>query len=90
MLALYNSERFQREYANYRSRIDEISTPSTRQRAETLLANLVGEVKFLDKQHEEILISNRLPVRLNESTSKIQDIRKDLERLLKDSKSSNV
>jgi len=86
MLALYNSERFQREYANYRSRIDELATPSVRQRAENLLANLVGEVKFLDKQHEEMFVSNKLPVRLNESKSKIQNTRRELERLLKDSK----
>lgn len=89
MLELYKSQKFQQEYADYRNQIDTILLIDVRQRAETLLATLVGEVKFIDKQHEELFVTNRLPVRLGESKSKIIQIRKDLEKLLKDSKSLN-
>jgi len=89
MLALYKSEKFQKEYQEYMRQIEEISMPAVRQRAETLLANLVGEVKFLDRQHEEMFVTNKLPMRLGESKSKLMEIRRDLTKLLKDSKTLN-
>jgi hypothetical protein len=89
MLALYKSEKFQKEYQEYMRQIEEIALPAVRQRAETLLANLVGEVKFLDRQHEEMFVTNKLPMRLGESKSKLMEIRRDLTKLLKDSKTLN-
>lgn len=84
MLELYKSQRFQQEYTDYRNQISVISVPDVCQRAENLLAKLVGEVKFLDKQHEEMVVTNKLPMRLTESKSKIKEIRKELDILLKD------
>jgi hemerythrin len=49
-----------------------------------LLNRLVGEIKFLDTQHRELFTTHKMPMRLEESKKKITDIRKELDRFLKD------
>lgn len=84
MLAISKSQRFQQEREKFRSQIDHLTTPAMRQKAENLLSKLDNEVKYLDGQHDEMFITNKLPVRLDEVKSKIQEIRRELDRLLRD------
>ena len=85
MLSLLKSEKFQNECNLYREKISKISNEQIKEKAELLLKKLVGEVKAIDSQHQEMFTSNRPGSELADGRNKIAEARKQLERLLKDS-----
>ena len=89
MLSLLNSERFQKEYAVYRSRINNITNQDVRIHAEMLLRNLVNEIKKFDTQHQEMLTANKISLELNDVRNGMLSIRKKINTLLKDWESKN-
>jgi hypothetical protein len=84
MISLLESEHFKRDYANYKTQINTLSRDDLKQRANELLNRLIGEIKILDSQHQELFTTHKMPMRLEESKKKILDIRKELDRFLKD------
>jgi hypothetical protein len=84
MISLLKSEHFKRDYDNYKTQIDNLSRDELKQRANELLNRLIGEIKMLDSQHQELFTTHKMPMRLEESKKKILDIRKELDRFLKD------
>ena len=85
MLSLLKSEKFQNECNLYREKISKISNEQIKEKAELMLKKLVGEVKAIDSQHQEMFIGNRPSSELADGRNKIAEARKNLERLLKDS-----
>jgi hypothetical protein len=84
MISLLDSDKFKTEYNSFKQRINEIPREDLKKKGEELLNRLVGEIKFLDTQHRELFTTHKMPMRLEESKKKITDIRKDLDRFLKD------
>jgi hypothetical protein len=84
MISLLESEHFKRDYDNYKTQINNLSRDDLKQRANELLNRLIGEIKILDSQHQELFTTHKMPMRLEESKKKILDIRKELDRFLKD------
>jgi hypothetical protein len=84
MISLLESEHFKRDYDNYKTQINNLNRDDLKQRANELLNRLIGEIKMLDSQHQELFTTHKMPMRLEESKKKILDIRKELDRFLKD------
>ena len=83
MLSLLQSEKFQQEYKQYWEKISKISDTKTKQHAEGLVKKLVAEIRAVDDQHMDMFTSKQSNTGLTESRSKITDIRKQLDRVLK-------
>ncbi len=84
MLELIKSQRFQTEYQNYQSKVENITDATIKNQAIILLKTLVNEVKKLDSQHQEMFSGNQVPMGLGDVRSDIVNIRKKLDTLLKD------
>ena len=87
MISLFESETFKKEYRRYREEIDAIPVDDIREKAKSLLAKLVSEIKFLDSQHQDLFSTHKVPMRLEDTKRKITMLRKDLEKFLNDAKS---
>jgi hypothetical protein len=83
MLTLLKSEKFQKDYRDYKTAIASLTNPDTKKRAEQLLTKLVNEVKFIDSRHQELFLTGNTPARLEESKLTINSIRKQLDRIIK-------
>jgi len=84
MISLLDSDKFKAEYNSFKQQINEIPREDLKKKGEEMLNRLVGEIKFLDTQHRELFTTHKMPMRLEESKKKITDIRKELDRFLKD------
>jgi hypothetical protein len=83
-VSLFNSERFQKEYKEFQEKISKIENTTVKENATVLLKKLVAGIKSLDATHQEMFASNQPSTVLSESRSKVTDVRRQLERLLKD------
>ena len=84
MLSLYNSERFQNEYKNFKSRISAIDDTKIKSNLENLLERLKQKVKSLDTQHAEMIISKQMKSLGEDAKNDILDLRKSIDKKLKD------
>lgn len=83
MLSLLESEKFKNEYKNYKEQIDAVTDIATKNQLENFLVKLVAQVKSLDKDHEEMILSKRARLG-DDNKDKITELRKILNRKLKD------
>lgn len=84
MLSLYKSERFQNDLNAYKEKISTISDNNLKSNVENLVAKLISEVKKLDLQHEEMVINRQMSSSGQDSKTKITEIRKSIDKKLKD------
>ena len=89
MLSLTKSQRFQEEYNTYKEVANSVTDESIKRNVEGLLSKLVAEVKMLDAQHVDIL-SNKNTVANNENKDKILEIRRQLDRIVKDWREAQI
>ena len=89
MISLFKSERFQKEYKEFKENISKIQNPQMKKELEDLLSKLVTEVKNLDNYHSDLIIGSNLPSSAPESKTKILEIRKRLNKRLADWKEAN-
>jgi hypothetical protein len=82
MLSLVKSQQFQKEYNDFKQKIDNIKNESVKKEAIGLLRQLVAEVKAIDRQHEEMISSMKLSNTVNDHKSNLLDIRKKISSLL--------
>lgn len=84
MISLEKSPRFQEDYSRYKTKIDKIKNPKVKADAESLLKTLVREVKGISEQHSMLNMKNSLSSMIDDSRSKISEIRKKLDRIVKE------
>ncbi len=89
MLSLLKSQRFQEEYNTYKDVANSVTDESIKRNIEGLLAKLVAEIKIVDSQHINIL-SNKTAVANNESKEKILGLRRQLDKIVRDWKESQI
>lgn len=82
MLSISRSERFKKDYENYKTAIDQIEDSQTKTELNRLLVDLVNEVKSIDQYYENLAIGSDMPSRIDDSRSSITSIRKELDRRL--------
>ena len=83
MLSLINSPAFQNEYKTWKTEIENITDEKLQIELNRLLSELVSQVRFLDTQHLDLMINNRLSAQSNESKARILDLRKTIDQKIK-------
>lgn len=76
---IQNSERFKQDYKQLQDRISRVTNEPLQQRLTELLLNLKEQIIFLDRQHEQVYVSFRIPTDVQETRNSIGQIRKSLE-----------
>jgi hypothetical protein len=76
---IQNSERFKKEYKQFQDRISKVTNESLQKKLTEMLLNLKEQIMFLDRQHEQVYVSFRIPTDVQETRSSISQIRKSLE-----------
>lgn len=75
-MLLSKSERFLKEYEDFKTRIGKIQDPTKKAELTQLLNQLVSEVKAIDNKHGEINVAGRLPGAVNDLRDNLTNIRK--------------
>ena len=84
MLNLEKSENFQKEYNEFNKQISTVSNESVRLELQGMLQNLLKEVRYIDQQHQDLSLNNRLPAGAIDSRQNVVLIRKNLISKLRD------
>lgn len=83
---LRNSERFQKEFNQYKKEIEKISIPTVREKAFALLNKLKEQCTLIDEGHNSRNNGNIDPRSIRDNIFEQVNIRKELVQLIKDSK----
>lgn len=86
---LENSEKFKTEFNNFKSKISEITNESVKKDLNEKLTQLLREVRFIDMQHQELLMRKEIPSMVPDSRSKLSEVRKYIIKKLEDWDRSN-
>jgi hypothetical protein len=81
---------FIEECSNFKSQIDQVTDQKAKTQLETLLTNLVAEVKSLDRRHEDLIYSPKMPDSVLDHKSNIGEIRKKIKTMLEDCKKAGL
>jgi len=84
MLSLLKNERFLSEYKQWKMKIDSLGEGVQKKELQDLMNKLINEVKRLDTFHEELVISHKLPMDMQESKLRISEIRKKIQKRIND------
>jgi len=87
-MQLESSEKFKAELKRYQKKLNEIENTRTHQDMRMLIDQLINEVRAIDKQHNDLHITNSIPEGVNSSRAKIVEIRQKIERIIRDYKNS--
>jgi molecular chaperone GrpE (heat shock protein) len=88
MLSLLESEKFKNDFKNYQKQISKITDQSLKNQLENFLDKLVTLVKAFDMEHEEMIYSKSIRLG-NDKKDKIIEIRKMLDKRLRDWNEAN-
>jgi hypothetical protein len=81
---LQTNKKFLEDYRNYQEKISKIEDSSLQKELADLLLRLKEQVGYIDRNHEQLLISGRIPTEIGDIRTNIISIKKSL-----DSKISN-
>jgi mRNA-degrading endonuclease YafQ of YafQ-DinJ toxin-antitoxin module len=86
MLKIKHSNKFKKDYAQYKRDIEKISNERVKKECYTLLHKLVEEFNYIDAVHD---LTNKTidPTRVRENVERSANIRLRLNKIIKDSKS---
>lgn len=82
---LKDTNKFKKEYLNYKREIEKIENVSAKEKGLSLLNNLINQSKLIDIEHD---ITNRdiNPKKLRENIEVMANIRLQIKKLLKDAR----
>jgi len=86
MFNLEKSKEFQEEYINFKNKINKINNDKVKEELYALLNALLNEVKKIDIQHNEVVISHRIPTATVETRNNIIKIRQKISEKIEESK----
>jgi hypothetical protein len=75
---IQNSPQFLQEYTGFQQRISAITNEALQNSLTELLTSLKNEINFLDRHHESLYLSNRMPADVVETRETISNIRKEI------------
>jgi hypothetical protein len=75
---IQNSPQFVQEYTGFQKRISAVTNEALQTTLTKLLTSLKNEIVFLDRHHESLYISNRMPTDVVETRDSISNIRKEI------------
>lgn len=85
--SLENSERFKKEYRDFSDRISKLTDENLKKELSQKLTELLREVRYIDKQHEDIYVQKAIPATVPDSRSKLTELRRFIDKRLKDAAS---
>jgi hypothetical protein len=77
-MRLEKNERFVKEYSEFDRKISKISDDRIKKDMTQLLNQLLGEVRELDRKHQDLVISANVLSNATENREKLQTIRKKI------------
>lgn len=83
-MRLFNSERFQKEYKDFKSKISQIDNERVKKELSALLDRLVEQVKAIDRKHEDLTQQTRLPNTIDDVRNELFETRKKITTKLSD------
>lgn len=84
MLSIEKSQTFQKDYNFLMLRIKKLENEIERKSAELLLDNLLNCVRQIDKEHADLGFNNRLPSSTPDTRKFLSDVRKMLDKKLRE------
>jgi len=81
---LQHSDRFQTDYKAYQAKITNVTDPTLQKELITLLVKLKEQVGFLDRSHEQIFLSGKMPSDVSDLRSNVSRYKKSLDQKLAD------
>jgi len=85
MLKIKHSNKFRKEFAQYKQDIEKITNERVKKECYTLLHKLVEEFNYIDAVHDTVNKSID-PTRVRENVQRSVDLRLKLNKIIKDSK----
>jgi len=82
--SLETSERFKKEFDDFKFRISKITNESLKKELNEKLFHLLREVKTIDDQHRDLLSTGQLPSLIPETRDRLSEIRKYIIKRLED------
>lgn len=89
-MLLSKNERFLKEYSEFKEKISKIQDEKIKSELQNMLSILAKEVKIIDQNHENIILTKKIPDDLNERREIILSLRKKIERKLLDCKQAGL
>jgi hypothetical protein len=77
-MQLSKSERFIKEYEEFKAKIAKVPDPKKQTELTALLNQMLAEVRAIDNKHSEISMMGRLPEAVNDLRDNLTSIRKNL------------
>jgi hypothetical protein len=88
-MLLSKNPRFISEYNEFKTKISAIEDPQGKDQLTKLLQDLMFEVKALDQKHQELTSQAKMPAGLDDTRSRLTEIRKKIISTLKVYESKN-
>jgi flagellar biosynthesis chaperone FliJ len=82
MISLFDSPQFKSDYKKYQEEIKQISNEEKKNELTKLLIEFVEQVKLIDRYHNELQLSNRIPTAISEARSSLASCKKKLDQKL--------
>ena len=73
---LENSEKFKREFTQFKTRIEKITDETVKAELSSKLSSLLREVRSVDTQSHGMFMGNQMPNRISDSRTTLGDLRK--------------
>lgn len=84
MVSLEHSERFQKEYTEFKERIDKVDNMRVRGELDNLMQSLINEVRKLDNEHKNVISKTSIPEVVTSSRQNLLQIRQKITKYLDD------
>lgn len=88
MLSVFKSDRFKKEFEEYKKVAEELENSTVKNELELLIKQLVAEVQKIDIGHTNIIQKNEVTSNLGEARTKIAEVRKRIHRIVEDHKNA--
>jgi hypothetical protein len=89
-IKLQDNPRFVAEYADYKKRILAITDQRLQDELTKLLVQLKEQVRFIDRTHEQVYMTGRIPGEVSDLRNDLIKHRKTLDQKLRDWESRNL
>jgi glutaredoxin 2 len=81
---LQQSDRFITDYKNYQQQISEVTDPTLQKELVDALLKLKEHVQFLDRSHEQVFMTGKMPSEVTDLRSDVSRYKQILDRKLAD------
>lgn len=83
-MRLEDNKKFREEFERFQNQISQITNENLKLELSGLLKDMLSEVRLIDQQHNQLFERKSLPTTVVDNRSKLLEIRKKIEKKLKD------